>query len=127
HRYLASGRKQKAWQGPVFQVRNYYQLRPINKVIALFQALSHEWYLPILMRDLPFLGGTNLHMGKNLLLKVGGYDPQALSEDLELGVRTYLESGEWPEYLPMVSTEQTPATYKAYFRQRLRWGSGHLQ
>lgn len=127
HRYLASGRKQKAWQGPVFQVRNYYQLRPINKVIALFQALSHEWYLPILMRDLPFLGGTNLHMEKNLLLKVGGYDPQALSEDLELGVRTYLESGEWPEYLPMVSTEQTPATYKAYFRQRLRWGSGHLQ
>ena len=31
------------------------------------------------------------------------------------------------EYLPMVSTEQTPATYKAYFRQRLRWGSGHCK
>jgi len=127
YRYLASGRKQKSWQGPVFQVRNFYQLGPLNKVIALFQALSHEWYLPILMRDLPFLGGTNLHMEKDLLLKIGGYDPKALSEDLELGVRSYLESGQWPEYLPMVSTEQTPATYRAFFRQRLRWGSGHLQ
>lgn len=127
HRYLVSNRKQKSWQGPVFQVRNYYQLGPLNKVIALFQALSHEWYLPILMKELPFLGGTNLHMETNHLLSIGGYDPKALSEDLELGVRSYLESGEWPEYLPMVSTEQTPATYRAYFRQRLRWGSGHLQ
>lgn len=127
YRYLATGGRQKLWQGPVFQVRNFYQLGPLNKVIALYQALAHDWYLPILMQDLPFLGGTNLHVERNLLLKIGGYDHTALSEDLELGVRAYLETGEWPEYLPMVSTEQTPAKYKAYYRQRLRWGSGHLQ
>jgi cellulose synthase/poly-beta-1,6-N-acetylglucosamine synthase-like glycosyltransferase len=79
------------------------------------------------MQHLPFLGGTNLHVERDLLIKIGGYDPKVLSEDLELGVRAYLETGEWPEYLPVVSTEQTPARYKAYFRQRLRWGSGHLQ
>ncbi|MBS3943836.1 MAG: glycosyltransferase family 2 protein [Dethiobacter sp.] len=127
YRYLATGGRQKLWQGPVFQVRNFYQLGPLNKVIALYQALAHDWYLPILMQDLPFLGGTNLHVERNLLLKIGGYDHTALSEDLELGVRAYLETGEWPEYLPMVSTEQTPAKYKGYYRQRLRWGSGHLQ
>lgn len=126
-RYVATGGRQKLWQGPVFQVRNFYQLGPMNKIIALYQALAHEWYYPILMQHLPFLGGTNLHVERDLLIKIGGYDPKVLSEDLELGVRAYLETGEWPEYLPVVSTEQTPARYKAYFRQRLRWGSGHLQ
>ncbi len=125
-RYIATIGCQKIWQGPVFQVRNFYQLKPINKVIALYQALAHEWYFPILMRQLPFLGGTNLHIERQLLLKLEGYDFISLSEDLELGVRAYLETGEWPEYLPVVSTEQTPPTYKGYFRQRLRWGSGHL-
>lgn len=125
-RYIATNGRQKIWQGPVFQVRNFYQLNPINKVIALYQALAHEWYFPILMRHLPFLGGTNLHIERQLLLRLGGYDSTSLSEDLELGVRAYLETGEWPEYLPVVSTEQTPPTYIGYFRQRLRWGSGHL-
>lgn len=127
NRYIATSGKQKLWQGPVFQVRNFYQIGPLNKVIALYQALAHEWYLPILMRHIPFLGGTNLHVEHSLLLKIGGYDHTILSEDLELGVRAYLETEEWPEYIPLVSTEQTPATYKAYYRQRLRWGSGHLQ
>lgn len=126
-RYLASSGKQKLWQGPVFQVRNFYQLGPINKIIALYQALAHEWYLPILMRHLPFLGGTNLHVERELLVKIGGYDHTVLSEDLELGVRAYLETNQWPQYIPVISTEQTPASYKAYYRQRLRWGSGHLQ
>lgn len=126
-RSIATGGRQKLWQGPVYQVRNFYQLGPINKIIALYQALAHEWYLPILMQHLPFLGGTNLHVERNLLINIGGFDPTILSEDLELGVRSFLEVNEWPEYLPVVSTEQTPATYWAYYRQRLRWGSGHLQ
>lgn len=125
--YLTSSGKQKLWQGPVFQVRNFYKLGPVNKIISLYQALAHEWYLPILMRHLPFLGGTNLHVERELLLRIGGYDPIVLSEDLELGIRAYLETKQWPEYIPVVSTEQTPSSYKAYFRQRLRWGSGHLQ
>lgn len=126
-RWIQTNGKQKLWQGPVFQVRNFYQLGPLNKLIALYQALAHEWYYPNLMEHLPFLGGTNLHIERGLLIDVGGFDPQALSEDLELGIRVYLERKQWPEYLPVVSTEQTPATYKALFRQRLRWGSGHLQ
>lgn len=126
-RWVQTQGKQKLWQGPVYQVRNFYQLAPLNKIIALYQALAHEWYYPNLMEHLPFLGGTNLHIERELLVDIGGFDPQALSEDLELGIRAYLKQKHWPEYLPVVSTEQTPATYKAFFRQRLRWGSGHLQ
>lgn len=126
-RWIATKGRQKLWQGPVFQVRNFYQLGPLNKLIALYQALAHEWYYPVLMEHLPFLGGTNLHIAHQLLVGIGGFDPKVLSEDLELGVRAFLETGAWPEYLPVVSTEQTPAGYRAFFRQRLRWGSGHLQ
>lgn len=127
YRYLETDGQVKLWQGPVFQVRNFFQLGALNKVAAIYQAVAHEWYLPVLMKYLPFVGGTNLFVERNLLESIGGYDHQILSEDLELGARAYLEAGAWPEYFPFVSTEQTPATYRAYFRQRLRWGSGHLQ
>lgn len=127
YRWLKTDGKVKIWQGPVFQIRNFYQLGPINKVAALFQALSHEWYLPVLMQKLPFVGGTNLFVDCDLLKRVGGYDHEALTEDLELGVRSYLAGDAWPEYLPCASSEQTPPTYLGFFHQRLRWGSGHLQ
>ncbi|TDA67445.1 MAG: glycosyl transferase [Clostridia bacterium] len=125
--WLVSGGRVRLWQGPVFQVRNFYQLGPITKVAALYQAIAHEWYLPNLMRRLPFIGGTNFFAEHRLLKDIGGFDPQAFTEDLEIGVRAFLESSAWPEYLPCCSTEQTPATISAFFRQRLRWASGHLQ
>lgn len=119
--------RERIWQGPVFQVRNFFQLSFVTKVAALYQAIAHKWYMPVLMRRLPFVGGTNLFVGRRLLERIGGYDHRALTEDLELGVRAYLETGVWAEYFPFYSTEQTPATFPAFFRQRLRWGSGHLQ
>lgn len=119
--------RERIWQGPVFQVRNFYQLGFITKIAAIYQAISHKIYLPVLMKKLPFVGGTNLFVGRRLLEEIGGYDHRALTEDLELGVRAYLKTGVWAEYFPYYSTEQTPATFYAFFRQRLRWGSGHLQ
>jgi hypothetical protein len=83
--------------------------------------------LPALFRRLPFVGGTNLFVRPGLLRRIGGFDHELLTEDLELGTRAYLEAGEWPEYLPYPSSEQTPPTVGGYFRQRLRWGAGHLQ
>lgn len=127
HRWLLKKGQVKLWQGPVFQVRNFYQLSPITKLAALYQAISHEWYLPNLMRRLPFVGGTNFFAARELLEEIGGFDPTALTEDLEIGVRAALEAGAWPEYIPFCSTEQTPCNLWAFFRQRLRWASGHLQ
>jgi len=125
--WLSSNRKNLIWQGPVFQVRNFFYLSPITKIASLYQALAHEWYMPVLMRQLPFVGGTNLFIESKLLKEIGGFDYNALTEDLEIGVRAYLEKDAWPEYFPYVSTEQTPETYKSFFRQRLRWASGHIQ
>ncbi len=127
YRRLESGDLAKILQGPVFQVRNFYQMGPFCKIACLYQAIAHDWYLPALFRRLPFVGGTNLFLDRELIGRVGGYDHTALTEDLEIGTRAYLECGAWPEYLPYYSTEQTPPSLQAFFRQRLRWGTGHLQ
>lgn len=126
YRWLTDPHPPAIFQGPVFQVRNFYQMSPVCKVAALYQAVAHDWYLPVLFRRLPFVGGTNLVVDHALLRSIGGFDPACLTEDLELGVRAYLEAGVWPEYLPYASSEQTPPTVRAFFRQRLRWGTGHL-
>lgn len=126
-RRLEDGERVPILQGPVFQVRNFYDMGPFCKIASLYQALAHDWYLPALFRRLPFVGGTNLFVDKQLLQELGGYDAHALTEDLELGTRAYLARGAWPEYLPYPSSEQTPPSFRAFFRQRLRWGTGHLQ
>ncbi len=127
YRRLADGSRVRILQGPVFQVRNFYQMGAFCKIASLYQAIAHDWYMPALFKRLPFVGGTNLYADRQLLTSIGGYDHAALTEDLELGARAYLLEGAWPEYLPYYSSEQTPPTFCAFFRQRLRWGTGHLQ
>lgn len=117
----------RLFQGPVFQVRNWYEMGSFCKIASLYQAISHDWYLPALFRRLPFVGGTNLYIEAKLLREIGGYDASSLTEDLELGTRAYLMAGAWPEYLPYASSEQTPPTFSGFYRQRLRWATGHLQ
>jgi cellulose synthase/poly-beta-1,6-N-acetylglucosamine synthase-like glycosyltransferase len=131
HRLMESSAKGEAppriFQGPVFQVRNWYEMGAFCKIASLYQAIAHDWYLPALFRRLPFVGGTNLYIEAALLKSVGGYDYTSLTEDLELGTRAYLKAGAWPEYLPYPSSEQTPPTFAGFYRQRLRWATGHLQ
>jgi cellulose synthase/poly-beta-1,6-N-acetylglucosamine synthase-like glycosyltransferase len=117
----------RIFQGPVFQVRNWYEMGAFCKIASLYQAIAHDWFLPALFRKLPFVGGTNLMLEAKLLREIGGYDASSLTEDLELGTRAYLKAGAWPEYLPYPSSEQTPPTFAGFYRQRLRWATGHLQ
>lgn len=127
YKRLLEGKRARIFQGPVFQVRNFYEMGPFSKIACLYQALSHDWYLPVVFRRLPFVGGTNLFIERELLEQLGGYDSASLTEDLELGTRAYLRLGAWPEYLPYPSSEQTPTAFRAFYKQRLRWGTGHLQ
>jgi len=125
--YLHHGENLHILQGPLFQVRNFYSLGLVSKLGGLFKAVSHDWYLPIIFKTIPFVGGTNLFVRKSLLLSVNGFDPASLTEDLDFGVRSYLKTGTKVEFLPVISTEQTPPKLQQYFIQRLRWASGHLE
>jgi len=127
YKKMAGKEGTKIWQGPVFQVRNFYEMGSFSKIASLYQAVAHDWYLPVVLRRLPFVGGTNLYVEYSLIMSLGGYDHESLTEDLELGTRAYLATGAWPDYLPYASSEQTPPSFLSFYRQRLRWGVGHLQ
>ena len=126
-RRLTVGDKFQIAQGPVYQIRNFWKTGPLCKIAGLYQAVSHEFQMPYLLRSIPFIGGTNIFATRDLMLKIGGFDDTVLTEDMELGARAWLKGDAWPEFLPYPSSEQTPPTFKAFFRQRLRWGSGYLQ
>jgi cellulose synthase/poly-beta-1,6-N-acetylglucosamine synthase-like glycosyltransferase len=126
-RRLQVGEQFQIAQGPVFQVRNFWKMSFICKIVGLYQAVSHAWQYPNMLNAVPFIGGTNFYCSRKLMLGIGGFDDTVLTEDMELGARAWLKGGAWPEFIPYASSEQTPTTLKAFFRQRLRWGSGYLQ
>lgn len=75
------------------------------------------------------LGGNTVFVKRELLERSGGWDPDCLAEDCELGVR--LSSQDVPvavAYSPeYVTREETPGTVTSLFRQRTRWNQGFLQ
>ena len=126
-RRLTAGDQFQIAQGPVYQVRNFWKTGAVSKIAGIFQAVSHEWQMPWQLREIPFIGGTNIFATRDLIMRIGGFDNTVLTEDMELGARAWLKGDAWPEFLPYASAEQTPPTYRGFFRQRLRWGSGYLQ
>ncbi len=127
HEYLQKSDQMPILQGPLFQVRNYYRLGPVSRLGGLFKAVSHDWYLPVIFRSLPFVGGTHFYTPRSTIEQVKGFDLSALTEDLDFGIRAARELGKKVEFLPLISTEQTPPRFRQYFHQRLRWAAGHLQ
>jgi len=75
------------------------------------------------------LGGNTVFVRTKLLKAAGGWDPEVLAEDCELGVRlstagarvaVAYEAG-------LVTREETPPTIPALVKQRTRWNQGFLQ
>jgi glycosyltransferase XagB len=82
---------------------------------------EHHGFIP--------LGGNTVFVRRALLEEVGGYDPECLAEDCELGVRlSTLGARISVAYDPhLVTREETPATVRALVKQRTRWNQGFLQ
>jgi cellulose synthase/poly-beta-1,6-N-acetylglucosamine synthase-like glycosyltransferase len=69
--------------------------------------------------------GTNFVIWKRVLEELGGWDPQALTEDSELTFRIY-EKGYLIKFMPNATTwEQEPENLKVWLRQRTRWAQGN--
>ncbi len=75
------------------------------------------------------LGGNTVFVRRELLRAVGGYDPECLAEDCELGVRlSTLGVPIVVAYDPyLVTREETPDTVRSLVKQRTRWNQGFLQ
>lgn len=70
--------------------------------------------------------GTNFVIKRSLLQEIGGWDENALAEDLELSFRI-IEKGYHIAYNPQaISWEQEPEHWGTWFRQRVRWATGNV-
>jgi cellulose synthase/poly-beta-1,6-N-acetylglucosamine synthase-like glycosyltransferase len=75
------------------------------------------------------LGGNTVFTRTALLREAGGWDPDCLAEDCEIGVRLSTRGAVVAvAYDPQaVTREETPASIRALVRQRTRWDQGFLQ
>lgn len=70
--------------------------------------------------------GTGMAIDLKLLKSFGLFDETALTEDLELTIRLFQE-GHRVTYLHEACIwDEKPATLRPFFKQRVRWATGHL-
>jgi cellulose synthase/poly-beta-1,6-N-acetylglucosamine synthase-like glycosyltransferase len=75
------------------------------------------------------LGGNTMFVRTDLVRREGGWDPDCLAEDCELGIRLSSHGAQTVvAYASRLATrEETPPTLAALIRQRTRWDQGFLQ
>ena len=115
-------------QGGV-QLMNYhsswYSLRNVLEYYFWFRSRLH---FHAQQRFIP-LGGNTVFIRTDRLREVGGWDPECLAEDCEIGVRLSSRGAKVAvAYDPdLVTREKTPGSVRELFKQRTRWNQGFLQ
>jgi glycosyltransferase XagB len=115
-------------QGGV-QLMNYrsswYSLRNVLEYYFWFRSRLH---FHAQQRFIP-LGGNTVFIRTDRLREVGGWDPECLAEDCEIGVRLSSRGAKVAvAYDPdLVTREETPGSVRELFKQRTRWDQGFLQ
>jgi glycosyltransferase XagB len=115
-------------QGGV-QLMNYhsswYSLRNVLEYYFWFRSRLH---FHAQQRFIP-LGGNTVFVRTDRLQEVGGWDPECLAEDCEIGVRLSSRGAKVAvAYDPeLVTREETPGSVRELFKQRTRWNQGFLQ
>lgn len=104
---------------------SWYSLRNCMEYFFWFRSRLHlharHGFIP--------LGGNTVFLRRSLLMEVGGWDEDALTEDCELGVRLSSRGVTVAvTYDPRLATrEECPDTVRALIKQRSRWNQGFLQ
>jgi cellulose synthase/poly-beta-1,6-N-acetylglucosamine synthase-like glycosyltransferase len=104
---------------------NWFALRNCLEYFFWFRSRLHlqqrHGFIP--------LGGNTVFVRTDLLRSVGGWDPECLAEDCDLGVRlSTLGARISVSYDPyLVTREETPDSLPALIKQRTRWNQGFLQ
>lgn len=97
----------------------------ITRMFAIEYACLFDVLLPWLAaRGLFFpLGGTSNHFRRDVLVRLGGWDPYNVTEDADLGVRLTRFDYEMG-MLASTTYEEAPLHMHAWLRQRTRWLKG---
>jgi cellulose synthase/poly-beta-1,6-N-acetylglucosamine synthase-like glycosyltransferase len=104
---------------------SWYAVRNVLEYYFWFRSRLHahsrQGFIP--------LGGNTVFVRTEVLQAVGGWDPECLTEDCEIGVRlSSLGAKTVVVYEPeLVTREECPTSLRAFIRQRTRWNQGFLQ
>ncbi len=100
----------------------------ISRQFAAEYAIQFREILPLLARlGLPLpLGGSSNHFRTEALRASGGWDPNNVTEDADLGYRL-ARDGWRADVISPPTWEEAPATFGAWLGQRARWIKGHMQ
>ena len=109
---------------------NFYnaQENSLTKLLAIEYTQWFSFLLPGLLRlDAPVtLGGTSNHFKRNILEKVGLWDPYNVTEDADLGIRLY-NNDYRVTIIHSYTLEEAPIEPLSWIRQRSRWIKGFIQ
>jgi cellulose synthase/poly-beta-1,6-N-acetylglucosamine synthase-like glycosyltransferase len=100
----------------------------IARQFAAEYAIQFNGILPLLARlRLPLpLGGSSNHFRADVLRVAGGWDPNNVTEDADLGYRL-ARDGYRSDMIGPPTWEEAPIDFRAWRRQRVRWIKGHMQ
>ena len=101
----------------------------LTKLISYEEAVWCETYLrgKDVLDLFVHLRGSCQFVRRDALQRLGGFDENSLSEDMELSARL-IDRGYKIRYAPDVCAwQETPADLKALFRQRTRWFRGSME
>ena len=104
---------------------SWYSLRNCLEYFFWFRSRLHlhaeKGFIP--------LGGNTVFVRADLLRSVGGWDPNCLAEDCDLGVRLSTIGAKVVVAYDavMVTREETPDSLNGLYKQRTRWNQGFLQ
>lgn len=109
---------------------NFYNSKE-NLLTFLFSIEYAQWFsclLPgLILLDFPIpLSGTSNHFKRNILNKVGLWDPYNVTEDADLGLRLYMY-GYKVILCNNYTLEESPVNILSWVYQRSRWVKGFLQ
>lgn len=119
------------WSVACLQAKLSYHNPDQNLITQLFTAEYLTWFsvlLPALAeRGGPVpLGGTSMHIRRNVLEAVGAWDPYNVTEDADLGVRLQ-RMGYRTAVLDSTTLEEANSDFVNWVKQRSRWYKGYLQ
>ena len=109
-------------------VRNSVQSRLARSIaIDYFSGYLVNEYGRQALFELPAYGGANCAVRASTLRRLGGWNPDSVTEDTDLTLRVVL-LGERVRYdITAVDTEEGATTLRRFMRQRYRWARGHQQ
>ncbi len=119
------------WSVACLQAKLSYHNPQQNLITRLFTAEYLTWFsvlLPALaVRGGPVpLGGTSMHVNRDVLQAVGGWDPYNVTEDADLGVRLQ-RMGYRTAILDSITYEEANSDFVNWVKQRSRWYKGYIQ